>query len=95
MADKQLNGSERVLVDGMASEEQCKELMELAKVSNRFLVLVCFFMNNILGVLYSMVLTILLEFLDNSWNLEIFFQGPGKLLKKQMISLNSWTTPGI
>ena len=34
--------------------------------------------------------SLLLEFLENSWNFEIFFQGPGKLLEKQMISLNSW-----
>ena len=32
---------------------------------------------------------LLLEFLENSWNSEIFFQGPGKLLEN-IISLYSW-----
>ena len=30
----------------------------------------------------------------NPWNFEIFFQGPGKLLEKQMIPLYSWKKPG-
>ena len=37
----------------------------------------------------------LLEFLENSWNFEIFFQGPGKLLEKQIITLKSWKIHGI
>ena len=28
-----------------------------------------------------------MKFLENSWNFETFFQGPGKLLEKQIISL--------
>ena len=39
--------------------------------------------------------SLLLEFLENSWNFETFFQGPGKPIEKQMITLNSWKTPGI
>ena len=38
---------------------------------------------------------LLLEFLENSWNFVIFFQGPGKLLEKQLFSLYSWNSPGI
>ena len=34
--------------------------------------------------------SLLLEFLENSWKLEIFFQGPRKLLENQIISLYSW-----
>ena len=36
-----------------------------------------------------------LEFLENSWNFEIFFQDPRNLLEKQLIFLYSWKTPGI
>ena len=39
--------------------------------------------------------SLLLEFLDNFWNFEIFFHSPEKLLEKQIISLYSWKTPGI
>ena len=38
---------------------------------------------------------ILLDFLKNTWNFEIFYQDPGKLLEKQIISLYFWKTPGI
>ena len=34
MEENELNGSERIVVDGMASEEQCKTLMELARVQS-------------------------------------------------------------
>jgi hypothetical protein len=33
---------------------------------------------------------LLLEFLENSWNFEHFFQGPGKLLENLFLT----TTPG-
>ena len=39
--------------------------------------------------------SLLHEFLGNSWNFKIFFQGPGKTLEKQIISLYYWKTPGI
>ena len=39
---------------------------------------------------------LLLEFLEkNSWNLKMFFQGPGKLLENSLFSTYSWKTPGI
>ena len=40
-------------------------------------------------------LSLLRKFLENSWIFVLFFQGPGKLLKKQLFSLYSWNTPGI
>ena len=39
--------------------------------------------------------SLLLEFLENFWNFEIFFHGHGKLLEKQIISIHFWKTPGI
>lgn len=39
--------------------------------------------------------TLLLKFLDNSWNLNTFFQGPGKFLENSIYSTYSWKTPGI
>jgi hypothetical protein len=37
---------------------------------------------------------LLLEFLENSWNFENFFQDPGKLLENIFLtSTQSWKTP--
>ena len=48
-------------------------------------------------MLYYHHLTILnhgAHYFWNSWKFEIFFKGPGKLLEEQIISLDSWKTPG-
>ena len=39
---------------------------------------------------FSACFSLLLEFLENSWKFEIFFQGPRKLRKKQIVFLYSW-----
>ena len=54
--------------------------------------------NGVVGDAFTLLVTwcsLPLEFLENSWNFDIFFHGPGKHLEKNIISLYSWKTPEI
>lgn len=49
MSDKQLNGSQRVLLDKVISDDECRELQRLSNVSCIFKNKCCFRRNGVTG----------------------------------------------